>query len=139
MITDGRTQGLRAAGFPVGGASRGVRGQVAISPVPATSKRACGSPAHGLPTSFTAGIRFLPPGLVGPGCDTVSIEADQAAVVRRAVGDHVEAEASALLVTLTDKDRQPSAPASDDELTKQVVNHSHEQPPIPTGRTGAAP
>jgi len=29
MITDGRTQGLRAAGFPVGCASPGVRGQLA--------------------------------------------------------------------------------------------------------------
>jgi len=32
-------------------------------------------PAHGLPTSFTVGIRCLPPGLVGPGCDHGSIQA----------------------------------------------------------------
>jgi heme-degrading monooxygenase HmoA len=28
------------------------------------------------------------------------------------------------------------SPASDDELTKQAINHLHDQPPIPTGRTG---
>jgi hypothetical protein len=31
------------------------------------SIRACGSPAHGLPTPFTGGIRLVPPGLAGPG------------------------------------------------------------------------
>jgi len=38
------------------------------------SNRACGSPAHGLPTPFTAGIRLLPPGLVGPGCHNGSVQ-----------------------------------------------------------------
>ena len=42
------------------------------------SNRACGSPAHGSPTSFTAGIRLSPPGPVGPGRDDGSVEADQA-------------------------------------------------------------
>jgi hypothetical protein len=75
MMSDGRTQGLLAAGFPVGCPSPGARGQVGSLPAPATSNRACGSPAHGLPTPFTAGIRFLPPGLVGPGCDHGSVRA----------------------------------------------------------------
>ena len=45
------------------------------------SNRACGSPAHGSPTSFTAGIRSSPPGPVGPGGDDDSIKADQAELV----------------------------------------------------------
>src|SRR6478736_876818 len=104
MITDGRTQGLRAAGFPVGCASPGVRDQVGATPVPATSNRACGSPAHGLPTPFTGGIRFLPPGLVGPGCDYGSIQVEQAALVRREVADDGQAEAAPALVTLAGPD-----------------------------------
>ena len=36
------------------------------------SIRACGSPAHGLPTSFTAGIRLPPPVLKRPGSDNDS-------------------------------------------------------------------
>ena len=39
------------------------------------SIRACGSPAHGLPTPFTAGIRLPPPGLEGPGRDDGSVKA----------------------------------------------------------------
>src|SRR2546429_8697286 len=35
---------------------------------PPGAPRACGSPAHGFPTPFTAGIRSFPPGLVRPGC-----------------------------------------------------------------------
>src|SRR2546426_6021485 len=76
-------------------------------PAPATSIRACGSPAHGSPTPFTAGIRFLPPGLVSPGCDNDSVQADQAALVRRQVGDHGHAEAPSAFVSLPDKQRQP--------------------------------
>src|SRR5882757_3586332 len=107
MITDGRTQGLCAAGFPVGCPSPGAPGQAVATPAPATSNRACGSPAHGSPTPFTAGIRFLPPGLVGPGCNNSSVEADQTALVGRSVGDYVQAEAPAAFVPLSDEDRQP--------------------------------
>ena len=46
------------------------------------SNRACGSPAHGSPTSFTAGIRCHPPGPEGPGCSNNSIKADQPEAVR---------------------------------------------------------
>src|SRR5688572_23290156 len=45
------------------------------------SNRACGSPAHGSPTSFTAGIRLLPPGPVRPGGDNGSIQVDQAQLI----------------------------------------------------------
>src|ERR1700758_4020559 len=107
MMSDGRTQGLDAAGFPVGCPSPGARGQVGSLPAPATSNRACGSPAHGLPTSFTAGIRSLPPGLVGPGCDDGSVEVEQPAVVGRLVGQHGPAEAASTFVSLTDEQRQP--------------------------------
>ncbi|WP_143539575.1 hypothetical protein [Saccharopolyspora spinosa] len=37
MITDVRAQGIRAAGFPVGCAFPGARGQVTPAPAPATS------------------------------------------------------------------------------------------------------
>ncbi len=40
-------------------------------PPAATSIRACGSPAHGSPTPFTAGIRPLPPRLERPWATTV--------------------------------------------------------------------
>jgi hypothetical protein len=46
------------------------------------SNRACGSPAHGSPTSFTAGIRHYPPGPEGPGCDDGSVQGDQAELIR---------------------------------------------------------
>ncbi len=46
------------------------------------SNRACGSPAHGSPTSFTAGVRCHPPGPEGSGCGDGPIKADQAQVVR---------------------------------------------------------
>ncbi len=61
MISDSRTQGLRAAGFPVGCPSPGTPGKADTYPAPFASKRAWGSPAYGLPTPFTAGIRFFPP------------------------------------------------------------------------------
>jgi len=82
MITEGRAGGLYSAGFPVGCALSQARGRVVTAPAPATSNRACGSPAHGSPTPFTAGIRSFPPGLSGPGCDNDSTQADQAALVR---------------------------------------------------------
>ena len=53
-------------------------------PPAATSNRACGSPAHGSPTFFTAGIRLFPsPRPVRARRDDDSIEADQAQPVRR--------------------------------------------------------
>src|SRR3954454_9676042 len=106
MMSDGRTQGLDAAGFPVGCPSPGARSQVGSLPAPATSNRACGSPAHGLPTPFTGGIRFLPPGLIGPGCDDGSLQAEQAALIGRPVGEHGHAEAAPALVPLTDEQRE---------------------------------
>jgi hypothetical protein len=48
---------------------------------PRPSNRACGSPAHGLPTFFTGGIRF--PGPEGPGRDDDPIKVDQAQLVGR--------------------------------------------------------
>src|SRR5437667_12241509 len=116
MMSDGRAEGLHSAGFPDGCALSRARGQVASAPAPATSNRACGSPAHGSPTPFTAGIRFLPPGLVGPGCDDDSVEADQAALVGRGVGDHVEAETPAAFVSLPDEDRQPFQRIASDQV-----------------------
>ena len=69
-----------AAGFPVGCATPVSLARSAPFPVPAASNRACGSPAHGSPTPFTAGIRLFPPGLARPGRDGDSIQADQAEV-----------------------------------------------------------
>ena len=48
---------------------------------PRPSNRACGSPAHGLPTFFTGGVRPCPPVPEGSGRDDGSVEADQAQVV----------------------------------------------------------
>jgi len=50
-------------------------------PAPASSNRACGSPAHGSPTSFTAGIRLSPPVPAGSGGNNDSVEIDQAELV----------------------------------------------------------
>src|ERR1700752_5376264 len=107
MMPDGRPQGLYSAGFPVGCATPGDLGQVIPFPAPAASNRACGSPAHGSPTPFTAGIRSFPPGLVRPGRDDSSSQADQAALVRRPVGDHVQAEGPPPFMPSADVDRQP--------------------------------
>ena len=51
-------------------------------PAPATSNRACGFPAHGSPTSFTAGIRPCPPVPEGTRSDDGSTEPDQGVLVR---------------------------------------------------------
>jgi hypothetical protein len=107
VITDGRAQGLGAAGFPVGCPSPGTPGQASATPAPATSNHACGSPAHGLPTPFTAGIPFLPPGLVGPGCDHGSMQAEQSAPVRRLVGEHGRAEAASAFMPVADEQGEP--------------------------------
>src|SRR6266545_8279948 len=78
-------------------------------PAPATSNRACGSPAHGSPTPFTVGMRLFPPGLSRPGCDHGSCKADQPAPVWRQVSDHGPAEAAPAFVPLADEDRQAFA------------------------------
>jgi hypothetical protein len=65
-----------------GGASAVRLCRLARFPPAATSIRACGSPAHGSPTFFTAGIRLAPPGPAGPGCDDSSSERDQAQPAR---------------------------------------------------------
>ena len=62
---------------------------------PRPSNRACGSPAHGSPTSFTAGIRCHPPGPSGPGCFHGSVKTDQPELVRGGMIQHVPAEATA--------------------------------------------
>ena len=54
-----------------------VPGQAASVSSPRPSIRACGSPAHGLPTSFTAGIQLFPPVLKGPGSNNSSRQGDQ--------------------------------------------------------------
>src|ERR1700736_6217303 len=107
MMADGRTQGLRAAGFPVGCPSPGARGQVGSLPAPATSNRACGSPAHGLPTPFTAGIRFLPPGLARPGGANVSSQADKPTSVRGFGAKPAQAEATPAFVPFAEDQREP--------------------------------
>ena len=79
----GRAWGLCAAGFPDGCATPvSVAGFFDPFPVPATSIRACGSPAPGSPTPFTTGIRLFPPVLKRPGCNDVPGETEQAEMVR---------------------------------------------------------
>src|SRR5205085_6398117 len=76
------------------------------SEAPHGAHRACGSPAHGLPTPFTAGIRSFPPGLVRPGCDDNSAQADQSAPVWHAVGEHGQAAAPSAFMSLPNEERQ---------------------------------
>src|SRR4029077_13657273 len=73
---------------------------------PRPSNRACGSPAHGSPTPFTGGVRFLPPGPVGPGCDDDAVEADQTQIVARAI-DLGESEGAPPLVAFGGEHREP--------------------------------
>src|SRR6476620_6424937 len=73
---------------------------------PRPSNRACGSPAHGSPTSFTGGVRFGPPGPVGPGCDDDAVEADQSQIVTRAI-DLGESPGAPALVAFRDEQREP--------------------------------
>ena len=103
--TDGRSRSLCSCGFPRGGPTPvALAGDSFSSSRP--SNRACGSPAPGLPTPFTAGIRSFPPGLVRPGCDDDSRQADQSTSVRRLVGEHGQAEASSAFMSLPDEQRQ---------------------------------
>ena len=57
-------------------------------PPAATSIRACGSPAHGSPTPFTAGIRPLPPRLERPWGHDDPVQVNQAELVRDLEADH---------------------------------------------------
>src|ERR1039458_10242587 len=72
-------------------------------PPAATSIRACGSPAHGSPTPFTAGFRLGPPVPEGAGCDDGPVEVDQSHVVGRPVMDDRPAEPRRPFVPLGDK------------------------------------
>ena len=66
------------------------------------SNRACGSPAHGSPTSFTGGVRMPASPRVVWGHDD-STELDQPEAVWRAVGNQLPAPATSPLVPLGDK------------------------------------
>src|SRR5213079_1087338 len=102
-----RAEGLHSAGFPDGCALSRARGQVASAPAPAASNRACGSPAHGSPTPFTAGIRLVPPGLSRPGRDGDPVQADQAELIRGQGDQRPPPEAAAAAVLLADEQREP--------------------------------
>src|SRR2546423_4651337 len=78
------------------------------------SNRACGSPAHGLPTSFTAGIRLVPPGLADPGLHDDSIEADQTELRRVGRHQHPPAEGAAAPVAPADELRDPGVDVPSD-------------------------
>src|SRR5665647_3048453 len=76
---------------------------------PRPSNRACGSPAHGSPTSFTAGIRLCPrcsPVPEGPGSNDDSEQVDQTEVVRGRARDDVHPERPRPPVALGDDSRQ---------------------------------
>src|SRR5512132_4740573 len=100
------------------------------------SNRACGSPAHGSPTSFTAGIRLLPPGPVRPWRNDGPVEADQAHELWGGVHHHPPAVPARSLVPLGHKQRQPSDRIAPDlvELAGGVpvaeVAHPAAQEPI---------
>src|SRR5271157_4105597 len=87
-------------GFPCGPLHCGDHNQVAPFPAPAASNRACGSPAHGSPTSFTAGIRPCPPVPEGPGVDDDSRQGGQPELIRGLEGNHRPAELPGATVAL---------------------------------------
>src|SRR5664280_1266615 len=74
---------------------------------PRPSNRACGSPAHGSPTSFTAGIRRHPPGPEGSGWGNGPDQVDQPELVWRGEGHDPPPEGSAAAVTLGEEYRHP--------------------------------
>ena len=80
------------------------------------SNRACGSPAHGSPTSFTAGIRCHPPGPEGPGCGEPFAAAFQD--LHRFHGIHPDSAGSALPVP-TPKGRPLTTPQASLDATDQ--------------------
>src|SRR4051812_13822196 len=71
------------------------------------SNRACGSPAHGLPTSFTAGIPLVPPGLASPGLHDDSVKPDQTELVGRKALQCPTAEVAAAAMALAEPQRDP--------------------------------
>ena len=87
-----RSRSHFSPGFPCGPLHCGDHWPGAPFPAPAASNRACGSPAHGSPTPFTAGIRPCPPVPEGPGVDDDSRQGDQSELVRGLEGDHRPAE-----------------------------------------------
>jgi hypothetical protein len=92
---------LWARGGSTGGAWAARRGRLVWFPPAATSNRACGSPAHGSPTFFTAGIRLSPsPRPMRARSDDDSVEIDQPEAVRGLEGQDRPAVAAATLVAL---------------------------------------
>ena len=77
--------------------------------------RACGSPAHGSPTFFTAGIRLSPPGPVGPERDDESVEIDQPHAVVQEVGHRRHPISAGALVAFGDQHRLPARPERADQ------------------------
>src|SRR4051794_26334792 len=92
-------------GFRAGRSSSGPWSIVAPFSSSRPSIRARGSPGHGLPTPFTAGIRSLPPRLALRGRDDDSIQADQAELVGREVEQCPLAEVSTTTVPFADEQR----------------------------------
>src|SRR5437764_7619709 len=88
-------------------------------PAPARQVRACGAPAHGLPTPFTAGIRRHPPGPEGPGCGNGSVKADQAELVIGREGDDPASERSGAAMFLGEESRYPHQRVTPDLLEAQ--------------------
>src|SRR6266704_5716801 len=80
---------------------------VATFPAPAASIRACGSPAHGSPTPFTAGIRLPPPGPVRPGGDNDPNKAGQTQPGGCANAHQPSAEPAPPAVALAEEQSQP--------------------------------
>src|SRR5829696_2621689 len=105
--TDGRTRGLMFLRFPARLSHYGVHGPRCLVSSSRPSNRACGSPAHGLPTPFTTDIRPFPPGLARPGCNNSSRQADQPAPVRRQVSHYGQSEAPTAFVPLPHEQDQP--------------------------------
>ena len=107
VCLSGQSEGARQdrAHGRVGGRRLVPRGNADRFRVPpaATSIRACGSPAHGSPTSFTAGLRLGPPVPEGAGRDDGSVEVDQAHVVGGPVMDDRPAEPRRPFVAPSDK------------------------------------
>ena len=93
--------------FPARLSHSGGRGQACSVSGSRPSNRACGSPAHGSPTSFTAGIRSFPPGPEGSGCGDDPVKADQAELVGRGESNHGPAEPSTTPMPLGQEQRQP--------------------------------
>jgi hypothetical protein len=92
------------------------------------SIRACGSPAHGLPTPFTAGIRHHPPGPERPGCDNGSVKADQSELIIGREGDNPASERSGAAMLLREEPRNPHQRVTPDLLEAQSRVPISEEP-----------